>query len=48
MGVSIFFFVQLASVFRSRFLVLITSASPEDCPRHLPQWTCPCGLGGAH
>ena len=32
MGVSILVFVQLASVFRSRFLVLITSVSPEDCP----------------
>ena len=38
-GLPILFFVQPASVFRSRFLVLITSANPEDCPRHLPQWT---------
>lgn len=47
MGLSILFFVQLASVFRSKFLVLIPTASPEDCPRSPPTVDVSMWVGGA-
>ena len=49
MGLSILYFVQLVSVFRSRFLVLITPAHPEDWPLSTPTvdvttWAGGCSL----
>ena len=48
MGLSILFFVQLVSVFRSRFLVLITPAHPEDWPVSPPTVNMTTWVEGAH
>ena len=46
MGLSILFFAQLVSVFRSRFLVLITPAHPEDWPLSPPTVDVTTWVGG--
>ena len=46
MGLSILFFAKLVSVFRSRFLVLITPAHPEDWPLSPPTVDVTAWVGG--